>query len=289
MYKIAILGCENSHANNFLALIADGAYPEIEVVGVYSDETSAAEKLSEEYGVKIMESYDSLVGAVDGVMITARHGDNHYKYAKPYLASGIPMFIDKPISCTEEDGVEFMRDAKAHGVRLSGGSTCAALAETLELADAVASGALGDVRGGCIAAPLDRYSKYGGFYFYSQHLVEMIMRVFGYNVESVFCDDRGNSVNVTFHYPDYSVNGIFVEHGAYYYSMSAYGQDKCISREANITRDCFRHEMDGMLALLRGEPMEKSYEDFLSPVFVINAILRSIESGKWEKTKKIVI
>ena len=45
MYKIAILGCENSHAKNFLDLIAAGAYPEIEVVGVYSNEPEAAQKL----------------------------------------------------------------------------------------------------------------------------------------------------------------------------------------------------------------------------------------------------
>ena len=31
MYKIAILGCENSHANAFLKLINEGKYPEIEV------------------------------------------------------------------------------------------------------------------------------------------------------------------------------------------------------------------------------------------------------------------
>ena len=38
MYKIAILGCENSHAKNFLDLISKGLYPDIEVVGVYSNE-----------------------------------------------------------------------------------------------------------------------------------------------------------------------------------------------------------------------------------------------------------
>ena len=32
MKNIVILGCENSHANNFLRLIADGHYPEIEVI-----------------------------------------------------------------------------------------------------------------------------------------------------------------------------------------------------------------------------------------------------------------
>ena len=134
MFKIAILGCENSHANNFLKLISEGAYPDITVVGIYSCEPEAVQKLNAQFGVPIMENYDDLVGQVDGIMITARHGDNHYKYAKPYLDSGIPMFIDKPITCSEEEAVAFMREAKAKGVRLCGGSTCAALKETIELA-----------------------------------------------------------------------------------------------------------------------------------------------------------
>ena len=56
MYRIVMLGVENSHANNFLALIAEGRYPEIEVVGVYSNEEPAALALHEKYGVKIIQA-----------------------------------------------------------------------------------------------------------------------------------------------------------------------------------------------------------------------------------------
>ena len=99
MYKIAILGCENTHANSFLRQIyKKGRHTDIEVIGIYSDEEEPCQKLHEEFGVPVMKSYDALVGKVDGIMVTARHGANHYKYAKPYLASGIPMFIDKPVT-----------------------------------------------------------------------------------------------------------------------------------------------------------------------------------------------
>ena len=102
MYKVAILGCENSHANSFLNHVKSTKYKDlVEFVGVYSDEKEAAQKLSEEFGVYVAENYDEFVGKVDAIVITARHGDNHYKYAKPYIKSGIPMFIDKPITCTE--------------------------------------------------------------------------------------------------------------------------------------------------------------------------------------------
>ena len=65
MFKVAILGCENSHANGFLSLIKAGKFPEIEVIGVYSDETETAEKLNASYGVAVMKSYDELFDAWD--------------------------------------------------------------------------------------------------------------------------------------------------------------------------------------------------------------------------------
>ena len=119
MKKIVILGCENSHADTFLDIIKnDASYSDIEVLGVYSDETDATDRLKEKFGVYVMKSYDEFAGKVDGVIITARHGANHYKYAKPYLKKDIPMFIDKPITIDEGEAIEFMQKAKSLGIRL---------------------------------------------------------------------------------------------------------------------------------------------------------------------------
>ena len=88
MKRIAILGCENSHANNFLKAIRENeAYSDYEVVGIYSDEKEAVEKLNAEFGAPIMASYDEAVGKIDGLIITARHGANHYIQARTRLLS----------------------------------------------------------------------------------------------------------------------------------------------------------------------------------------------------------
>ena len=62
MYKIAILGVENSHADSFLKFVKEGYYPDIEIVGIYSDEPEAVKRLNEQFGVAIMDNYDSLAG-----------------------------------------------------------------------------------------------------------------------------------------------------------------------------------------------------------------------------------
>ena len=84
MKKIAILGCENSHADQFLNFITKmPEFADIEIVGIYSDESAPTERLSKIFSVEKLENYDSAVGKVDGIVITARHGDNHMKYALP--------------------------------------------------------------------------------------------------------------------------------------------------------------------------------------------------------------
>lgn len=287
MYKIAILGCENSHANNFLRLIADGAYPEIEVIGIYSNEPEAVQKLHDQFGTPILNDFADAVGQVDGVMITARHGDNHYKYAKPYMDAGIPMFIDKPITCTEEEAVTFMREAKARGIRLCGGSTCAALAETLALAEDVRTEALGVVRGGAVVSPYQPNSPYGGFTFYAQHLIEIMTTIFGEGIERVLVDAREDAMTFTARYADYSVQATYLEKISYY-SASVYGGKAVRNEILCFTPESFRHEMNDMLALLRGEPMKKSYESFIYPVFIMNALIRA-KDGAWEKVHPIVL
>ena len=287
MYKIAILGCENSHANNFLRLIADGAYPEIEVIGIYSNEPEAVQKLHDQFGTPILTDFADAVGQVDGVMITARHGDNHYKYAKPYMDAGIPMFIDKPITCTEEEAVTFMREAKARGIRLCGGSTCAALAETLALAEDVRTEALGVIRGGAVVSPYQPNSPYGGFTFYAQHLIEIMTTIFGEGIERVLVDAREDAMTFTARYADYSVQATYLEKISYY-SASVYGGKAVRNEILRFTPESFRHEMNDMLALLRGEPMKKSYESFIYPVFIMNALMRA-KDGAWEKVHPIVL
>lgn len=290
MYKIAILGCENSHAKNFLDLIAAGAYPEIEVVGVYSNEPEAAAKLHDRFGVAILDRYDALAGKgiLDGIMITARHGDNHYKYARPYLDDGIPMFIDKPITATEADALLFMREARDRGIRLCGGSTCAALPETLSLRDAAKNEAYGRVRGGSLACPIQLSSPYGGFTFYAQHLIEIMTTVFGADVRAISATKRDDSLLFTAHYADFDVTGTYLEKSGYYH-VSLYGEKGADSKTLNFTPDAFRHEMDDMYALLCGKPMQKSYESFITPVFLMNTVLRAVESGRPEPVPEIRI
>ena len=285
MKRIAILGCENSHAATFLDFIYNtDKYSDIEVVGIYSNEPAASKNLNEKFGVNILENYTDALGKIDGLIITARHGDLHYEYAKPYLDSGIPMFIDKPLTISPSDAVEFMNELKSRGTKVSGGSSLkhdfgvkTLKAEREENTD-------GATLGGFVRAPLDAASVYGGFYFYAPHLVEVVSEIFGRYPISVKANVQGDVTNVDFNYDNYTVRGMFVEHNYVYYACR-YSEKtvKGMNLESTPEYNWFESEFKEFYALLGGADSPVSYEDLFSSVYVMNAIEKSIKTGNEEK------
>lgn len=290
MKRIAILGCENSHANNFLTLVKERErYSDVEVVGVFSEEREAAEKLREKFGVPILEDFAEAKGKIDGLIITARHGDNHYKFARPYLEDKIPMFIDKPITISEDEAVSFMRDLRCRGIRFSGGSSLKHADTVLELKEHAAKLTAGKTLGGVVRAPLASDSEYGGFYFYAQHLVEMVSEIYGRYPKSVITHRKGGETTVVFRYEDFDVIGSYFEHSSQYFA-ARYAEKGSQGGVVDISnRECFVREFEEFYKLLEGSDSAMSYEDFIAPVFVMNAIERSLNSGKEETVKEFVL
>ena len=285
MYKIAILGCENTHANSFLRQIyKKGRHPDIEVIGIYSEEEEAARKLHEEFGVPVMGSYDELVGKVDGIMVTARHGANHYKYAKPYLASGIPMFIDKPVTVNGEEAVAFMREARDCGVRVCGSSVGKFLNGVVALAEKIKNGEIDTIHGGNICAPIEIDSPYGGFYFYSPHLVQMMLTLFGGDILAVSAVQQGKDVGIVANYRDYPITGSYVSAGGHF-AATVYAENGIFSEPCELHSYAFEHQLDDMHDLLAGGEMKESYDDFIRPVFILEALDASLRSGKVEPVR----
>jgi predicted dehydrogenase len=282
MKKIAILGCENSHADCFLKFIRNKEeFNDIEVVGIYSDDIAAAEKLRAQFNVPVMNDYADAVGELDGLIITARHGDNHYKYAKPYIASGIPMFIDKPITVKEDEAVEFMRALRENGVRISGGSSLKQDIYVAKLRGEALREENGKTISGVVRAPYQSENIYGGFYFYAQHLVEMVCEIFGRFPISVTAKQNGKQIHVLFHYEDYDCVGVFTD-GIYVYYAARMAEKATTSHEIPFDAGWFYREFKEFYDLLGGEPQSITYEEFISPVFIMNAIERSLASGKEE-------
>ena len=279
MKRIAILGCENSHANKFLAEIRDNpAYSDYEVVGVYSIDPEAAKKLADEFSCPVLENYDSALGKVDGLIVTARDGKYHYEYAKPYIESGIPMFIDKPITVAVQDALDFMRELRAAGCRVCGGSSLCHADEIIALRESVKTEKDGKTMGGIIRAPLNIDSPHSGFFFYAAHLVEMVTSAFGRYPKSVKAYTVDRQRTVIFRYEDYDVVGVFTD-GSYKYFAARFSEGGSEGGIVVGSPNWFVREFAEFDALMNGGEQPHSYDEFISSVFVMNAIFESLESG----------
>ena len=290
MKRIVILGCENSHANTFLGFMAqDKKYSDVEVVGVYSHDPAAMKNLTEKYGVKAMASYDEAVGQVDGVIVTARHGDNHRKYAEPYLCKDLAVFIDKPFTVSVEDAVSFLKKAQEAGAKICGGSSCRfdALVQQLRADRIMEEG--GKTLGGFVRCPVSMNNPNGGFFFYAQHLVEIVGEIFGRYPKSVRARRYEKGVGATFLYDDFEVSGLYADevYGCYYAVRSAVNADWGGAFTVGLDNPCFRKEFDEFYELLSGGEQLSGWNDLAAPVFVLNALDRAMKSGKEEPVGEV--
>lgn len=289
MKNIIILGCENSHADMFLGFMkGNEKYADLHVAGVYSEDRAAAEKLSEKYGVKVMNAYDEAVGEADGVIVTARHGNNHYRYAAPYIRSGVPMFIDKPVSIAESDALKLARECKAAGVKLTGGSCCVHDELVKTLKKEREENFDGKTLSGYIRCPVNMANDYGNFFFYSEHLIGVLSAVFGFYPESVKAYKNEEKLTVIFRYKDYDVTGLYVDGNYSCYYVMRVSEHHVHGGEFPIKENspCFKIELEEFYGLLCGDKQRLSYENFIAPVFVLNAIQKSLDTGKEELVNK---
>ncbi len=289
MKRIVFLGCENSHADMFLGFIKnDPQYSDIEIVGVYSHDRTASEKLAEKYGVTVLEHYSEVADTVDGVVVTARHGDNHLKYARPYLRPGMIVFMDKPITASESDAVEFVKLCMENGVKVTGGSACRFDAWVKELKSDAIKEIDGKTISGFVRCPMSISNVNGGLLFYAQHLVEIVGEIFGRYPKSVKSYLNGKKLTVVFRYDDYDITGLFVDESYQcYYAMRVTENDvKGAKFPVTASNPCFKEEFDEFYDILSGGEQKTRFDDLIAPVFVMNAIKRSLDSGKEENVAR---
>lgn len=283
MYRVGILGTENSHANFFAKTFnlarEDGsyAYPDFRVTALYALDKAPSEQICKEVGeVTICSSIEEMLPLVDCVMVTARHGKYHKAFAMPFIEKGMRCFIDKPFTCSAAEARELLAAAKKHGVELVGGSGCKHIKELQEVKKQIEEGAVGKVSSAVLNFQCDLESPYGGFYFYASHLIEMTMTVFGYEPVSVMAVKKNGTMTAIARYADFDVMMSFAKSNDHY--AVVYGDKGSIVKPLSMD-GIFDEEARHFVDIVRGEKSPMSDEMLVNPVFVMNAIEASLAAG----------
>lgn len=288
MYKIAIIGSENSHARRFAKILHQGhpllgnvPYSDFQIVGICGENPDENKYLQETYNIpEISDDPEHWVGKIDGVMVTARHGAKHFSYAKKYIENGIPAFIDKPITIDPEEAIELINLASKLGVPLCGGSAYALVDDTRFMKRVAANA--DKIYGGSVSAPIDMKNPWGDFFFYSHHLVQMMLEIFGYDIESVFATGHEDSASFLAKYPEFEVSG----HYGARCSATIYSSTDVYHRNIDFDTDEYISEFHRFEHMVRTGKMIGTYEDLIKPVFVLNALHESIASGREVAVRK---
>lgn len=288
MFRIGIIGTENSHAKKFATIFRDEPdFADMKIVAVGGHYPESSQKISEDFGIEnIVDKPEDMLGKVDAVIITARDGIYHADFARPFIEEGIPMFMDKPFTVDPMEAVALVRAAKKRGVKMVGGSTIRCSYDTMMLANEVKlKGA--DVKGGTVAAPIMMESPYSGFFFYASHLTEASLNIFGYDPKCVTAFRKGNDVTAYVEYDRYAVTNNFNDNCMSYFGQ-VFSKDGIYSRkiEYSLASKVMATDFANML---RYGIMSESYENLIYPVFYMNAVKKSFETGKTVEIEKIDI
>lgn len=286
-YRIGIIGTENFHAKAFSEQFnkpdAEGnfKYPDCRVTLVYGHYDDQNKLVAETYGARVAENIEEMVENVDAVMITARDGKFHAEFAKPFIKAGIPAFIDKPFTVDSAEAKELISLAKENNVPILAGSSLKFVDGVLKLKEAVNSSE--KVYGGCVSAPVAMDSEYSGFYFYASHLVEMTLEIFGYNPQKVSAVKTDKGVCANIFYDDFIVTNQFND-GLYKYGIMANLKEGVIFDSVDDS-EAFKRECENFVNMLHTGKMTHTYQEYITPVFYMNAIKEAYETGKTVEIK----
>lgn len=280
MFRIGIIGSENSHAAAFSKIFnTTDKYPDVKVVAIYGEDRAASERIYKEYGVERLCDHPSeMEGMVDAIMVTSRYGGLHFKYAKPFIEKGLPAFIDKPITCDPYEALELVRICASAKAPFVGGSSTRLVPDTLKFkAAADEARKNGKLSGGHVWAPVNMSNPYGGFWFYASHLVEIALTIFGYNPFEVKAVRTDSGVTAYLNYGAYGVHLSFVE-GNYNYGATVIGES-VTTGDIDISA-CYDYEVEEYVKMLRTGEMPQDAHDFVEAVCVMDAIRKSYETGE---------
>ena len=119
MFRIGILGSDNSHALAFAKLCniqdteGNYLYEDVRITAIYGkdDDKKHTEEVAKEGRIEfIAEKPEDFFGKVDAVMVVFRRGSYHIPEILPFIEAGIPCWIDKPI-CKDISDVKLLENA----------------------------------------------------------------------------------------------------------------------------------------------------------------------------------
>jgi len=279
--RIGILGTDNSHSEAFARLLnVPDEKPTVrgaKVVALFGLDDKITRQRAEAGSVPtIVDRPRDMVAMVDAVMVDFRHGDLHYRYAKPFIEAGIPTFIDKPMSIKVSHAKKLVELARKKRTPITSFSTVRLGPPVEKMKKAM--GKIGRVRGGVVTGPGSAKSEYAGVFFYGVHCVELMLEAFGNKVESVRAAEYDGSVIAVVGYKGGLVVTLNIIDGARPpFDAVAFGAKGVAQYEKPERFVGYYYGMKLFLEMIKTGKPPIPYDDMILSVRVLDAIQKSLD------------
>ena len=287
MIKVAIIGLDTSHSVAFAERMQapnctdDQRVPGMRAVACLRFETpfqnqaglDARQAQLESWGIKVTLNFEEAIEGCDAIMLEINDGSLHREYFEKVAALGKPVFIDKPLATTLEDGRAILKLAERHQTRVWSGSSipfCPEVTAVLAQAGAIqyghTFGALGKGRAG------------DGLIWYGVHTYEMLQRLMGRGAQTVRAMATDNSVTAVITYDHERQGLVHTVQKNYGYG----GVVKGTTAHAFIcnTQYAYRDLLRRILAYFEGGPAPVDLAATFETLAIMIAARQSVTTGQ---------
>ena len=208
------------------------------VTHIWTQERAISESVSRVAKIpNIVDHYEDMLGSVDAVILARDDPWNHLQFARPFIKVGLPIFIDKQLAESVEDCREILELAKGDFPIMAG--SAARYSANIDSTEHL----LNDINTLSIHG-MSRVS----WIRYGHHVLEPIVRLFGYDVSWVRSLSARNGHDIVQLYYSNGMNVIleFIEHVHLPIHFTCF---TCEKEPLSFNFDDFNHSFRKMLQI----------------------------------------
>ncbi len=285
--RVAIVGLDTSHSIAFSqrmndpACPADQKVPGLRVTACMRFETPFQNKEGldkrqaqlEGWGIVVSENFDEVVADCDAIMLEINDPAYHLEYFRRAAELGKPIFLDKPLAGTLEDGRAIVRLAREKKVRVWSGSSLPFTPQVLDAADRLAKPTVAQTFGAMGTAPAG-----DSLVWYGVHTFEMLQRLMGPGAESAWAVEDEAGVVAVIEYGEGRRGLVEAVRGMWQYGGRVQAKEGMVQFQVDMTY-AYRDLLLRIRDFFQGGPAPVTLEQSFEGLAMMIAARQSIESG----------
>ena len=288
--RVALIGLDTSHSIEFAKrmqapdVAADQKVEGIKAVTClrfttpFQDEEGLDQRQAqlEAWGVKVTTDFDEAVADCDAIMLEINDPAYHIEYFTRCANLDKPIFLDKPLADSIENGKAIYNLIKEKDLRVFSASSLRFVPQLKEACDAIPNPVFAGVYGALGKAPAG-----SSIVWYGVHAFEMLERAMGCGALSVFARRDAAGAVAVVEYADARRGVVELNEGAWIYGGCLRARDKAAPYVVDMSR-AYSDLLEEIVKFFGGAEAPLEIEDTLEVMAMLDAAERSVGSGRVE-------